>query len=432
MKIVMISGAAPPAEGSHATRVFAFVKALTAQGGDVSVVTVRWPEAMKKSSSLYKRLLDLADVIETDGGLLRRMADAARTPQAVVKNRKRGSRKIRAFIRSLMIPDSFLSWIPSAVRASLRIPVKAGRGLVISSGAPFSSHVVGWLVSVWKRVPLVLDYGDPWVYEPGRPRNRLRLIFELPLERRILSRASAICVTTEETADLYRAKFSGIKAPIYVLPMGYDGSDYAALYATAHVPIAVTEAQRNEYRFVYAGRINDEYRTLRTLQNVLDSPTCEEFRIIFEFYGSEHTRVRSDLSKFVDLGLVKTNANLDHVAYIDALINSDGIVVLGNNNYVQIPGKIAHSLAARRPILYFPNVSRLEDDPSLNLMRRVIKVGLFVIDGPDAFSQCMAFIRSGARVEVDEEELRKLEWGCVGGLLYSIARKSVRSRFCEN
>lgn len=409
MKVLFVTGAAPPAGGSHATRVTAFVENLVSCGHRVTVLSVAWPDEMRRRSSLYGRLKRCAEVLEIDGGLLRRSADAVRQ-RSQKAEKGSGSLTARLFrwgkrvARKIAIPDSFVSWVPQAVRAGIR---SGGRGcdVVASSGAPFSAHIAAWLIARRLGVPLVLDYGDPWVYEPGRPRSMLRRWIEHKLERRILLSASKVSVTTEATRLLYLDRYVEVPDKYSVLPMGYTSSDYSSFDGDY-----LGGARR---RLVYAGRLNEEYRSLIGVKDFLAQAVETGVPFTLEFYGSEEHRVIAELGEFVELGCVQMFPALDHALYIELLCNACCVVVFGNNSEVQIPGKIAQILAAKRPVLYFANMHDLSMDPALALMKGCLQTGLFVFDGESSIGEFLAGLPDSV-VEVNEARLLELEWGVVG------------------
>lgn len=410
MRVLFVTAAAPPAGGSHATRIAALIQALVNSGSEVTLLTVAWPEDMITGSSLYRRLQLSCRIVHVSGGVSRRWADAIR--QGAEREIGRTDRR-RWFSRFLMagrriarlvaIPDSFVGWIPRAAAEGKRLVIE-GCDLVVSSGAPFSSHLAATIIARRAGLPLVLDYGDPWVYEPGRPRQPWRHFVEVALERWVVKASSAVCVTTEATRRLYEERFGLSAGNIHVVPMGFNAEDFA--YDDSR-PV-----RGSVVRFVYAGRINDEYRSLEGPQALISTLQRAGVNFHFDFYGGEDMRLQRELGGLCG-NVVRSFSALDYAAYVDLLRSADYLMVLGNNNLVQIPGKIAHVLAARRPIVYFANVLPLSDDPALQVMRRVLKRGLYVVDGPTGLDELVDALSPEAPV-VDECALRELSWDSIG------------------
>jgi hypothetical protein len=403
-RALVVSPASPPAGGSHATRIAALVEALRVGNFEVDLLTVAWDETQKSGSGQFQRILELATVHEAGGGMLRRTARAVGQMGSHPGWRQRLVQRLRAFTRSQMIPDSYATWIPNAVSLGNRICKNKPFDLIISSGAPFSAHIAAYAISRRAGVPLALDYGDPWVFEPGRPRKGIRLLLERNVERTILNHARVVSVTTKPTIDLYRDRYPDIAAPVILAPMGFDNKDFNR---PLNLP-AFTET-RAPLRLAYTGRINEEYRSVGDLAKCLDGLGTDLPEFCIEFFGSEFGSIRNELRKYQEMGLIKFREPVDHSAYIDILRSYDGLILFGNNNAIQIPGKLADYLAAQNMILYFPNIPDDSEDPTLRLARDVQSQGVFVGRRNGEFAR---FLEACKRRDLkqDKNKLQALEW----------------------
>lgn len=420
-RILLISAAAPPSGGSHATRIAALIEAMVAAAMDVSLVTCKSSEERKTTSAQFRRIASLATVIEVTGGALRASAEAV--TRLGNKRQIFGDvvQRLRTLVRKMAIPDTFIFWVPGAVKYALaHIKNSGGADIVLSSGAPFSSHIAAYLVSRISGVPMALDYGDPWVFEPGRRRRGLRLLLERATEHQILQRARLVSLTTKPTADLYRKTYADIAAKLYVMPMGYNNADFPDQVVDSGPPRAGLD-------FIYAGRINEEYRSISKLSAILDA--CEDYRgphFTLNFYGSEFGTVRRQLSKHENAGRVVFNRHVDHEEYVIKLRNADGLLIFGNNNYIQIPGKIPEYLAAGRPLLYFPNVDRVDLDPTLALIHCIQRSDVFIGQTVADFRLFVASSATRLRPSQQLDRLRELEWGSICGEYCQHVRKICR------
>lgn len=409
--VLLISIATPPTGGSHATRVTAVIEGIAARGIHVSVLTCETPSALTSRSSLYSRIRNVASVFEAKGGFVR---TAATSVGSLSKSRARLAaviQSLRAFVRKRILPDTFVTWIPGAVIEGVKQAKLTPFDIIISSGAPFSSHIAAFIVSKLTGIPLALDYGDPWVYEPGRPRRGIRLFVERELERVILSRSAIVSLTTPQTIDLYRRKYPGLTLNFHLMPMGFDGSDYASSIESEVMGI-------QKLTFVYAGRINEEYRTLDGLIEVLNAQLDNGIGrdVEFVFYGAEFDSIRSALAPYLRSKLVRLEKELEHESYIKVIREADGLIIFGNNSEVQVPGKIAHYLAARRPILYFSNMASLYRDPSYCLLKRVMNSHLYLGNEVVEYFKFRDCCAKKETPRVDESALQSLEWKSICSL----------------
>lgn len=415
---MLISLAAPPSGGSHATRIAALIEECAAEGIEVCLLTAWTPEQDRAKSALFQRVQKHAQVISPSGGVLRTAAVSARSVQQ--PRLAYGIQRVRAAVRKWMMPDTYIGWVPGAVRQGITHIATHGADLIISSGAPFSAHIAGFMISQKAGVPLVLDYGDPWVFEPGRPRKGLRLMIERWLEKTILRKAQLVSVTTNATVSLYQARFPDVDCPYHVFPMGYDEHDYVG-------PLPAPDSRDTPLKIVYAGRINEEYRTIDGLVEVLNIEEALHgaSRVQYQFYGSELGQLQLKLGRYVHSGLVRLENSLDHSDYIDKIRSADGLLVFGNSSKIQIPGKIAHFLAARKPILYLPNMNA-ESDPALELLRLVQRTQVFTGSDADTYAHFIAACRDRIPPELDEAAYRGLEWKAICNRFLSRTRATVQ------
>jgi hypothetical protein len=172
--------------------------------------------------------------------------------------------------------------------------------------------------------------------------------------------------------------------------------------------------------------MNDEYRSFSGVKTLIETVERDGLPLHFEFYGADHARALNTLERFVANGLVDICDNLDHPKYINLLVNADVIIVFGNNNYIQIPGKIAHCVASGRPILYFPNVVDIDSDPSLKLLRQTIRTGLFVVDREFDIVDLIGFIQRGDQVVYWPDGIESLDWKMIGSRFVKIVESSLQ------
>lgn len=406
-KVCVVTLAPPPSGGSHATRIFALVKGLSQKGSNVTLITSEGVDAsLKEASTQYQELKKHSNLIETNGGVMRAAARAVGKASIARRSIAPLVQRIRSIVRRYSFPDTFITWIPGAVVRGVKHIRKHGADVIISSGAPFSAHIASYIISLLSGTKLVLDYGDPWVYEPGRPRRGLRLFLERYLEALILNRAMLISFTTQATIDLYRRKFPGYTGGVHLYPMGYSKSDYENICFDS-------SSVKDKLSFVYAGRVNEEYRSLDGLTKILNTLAENNTTDVeFIFYGAELGGLRKALDPYLKLGLVRLCDNLEHKQYISEITRADGLVIFGNNNYIQIPGKAAHFLAANRPILYFPNVKDIDRDPTYDVLVKYQKSGVYNGDYVNDFYKFKAACVNRELISVPVGSMiDELEWG---------------------
>jgi len=93
--------------------------------------------------------------------------------------------------------------------------------LILSSAWPYTSHSVGYTLKKLFKLPLILEYGDPWAFNVAEGRKGIRFRLDHSLESRILKSAHSLVVTTEETGENYLEHYPFLKEErVYVMPPG--------------------------------------------------------------------------------------------------------------------------------------------------------------------------------------------------------------------
>ncbi|MEO7995312.1 MAG: hypothetical protein ABI743_13020, partial [bacterium] len=135
-------------------------------------------------------------------------------------------RAYAAFTNRFLVPDAKIGWFPLALDAARSIRASAHPRLVIATGPPASTLVIGGAIARQWLVPLVLDYRDPWTtgyYPLDRPAEVAAR--EATLEAQLLQEAALITtVSTGFAAKLKQAVQDSVRlrGKLAVIPNGYD------------------------------------------------------------------------------------------------------------------------------------------------------------------------------------------------------------------
>jgi glycosyltransferase involved in cell wall biosynthesis len=348
MKILMLAPGFSPRSSSTSMRATHLAKYLNKKC-QVTVLTIPIEEVLVQSifdSSLQKKVEDI-DIIRVKTGLIRKI-------QSKFNKEKRGEIKEklkRSKLSSILIPDPYFGWIPRAYYKAIRLVKNKGIDVVISFGYPWSSHIVGYLVSKRFNLKWIADYGDPWNNNPTTELRlyNWRLALDKKLEEFILKEAQAITVTTKETQKLYEENFSFLKGKVFVVPMGYDPDDYRFSYQPMY------KNGEDKLILTYTGRLFSEARdTGPFLKAVSEMKKKYEnkLRIRINLVGDidEETKYQVHQLKISDI--VKIEGWVPFEESIQIMKQSDFLLLFGNKGGIQIPGKFYNYIGAEKPIFY--------------------------------------------------------------------------------
>ncbi len=250
--------------------------------------------------------------------------------------------------KRFFVPDTFIDWLPIGLWEGIKCIKKEKVDAIISSASPYTSHLIGYLLSRTFRLPLILFYQDPWVIEKSVKRGRLRFKIESYVESKIVHSAQLIIFCTESTRESYLKLFHIDRDRTSVVYFGFDPNDF---------DYSVFPTKGSIVNLVYGGRIVPGQRSIAKLLNTLKQ-LPDNFPIHIDIFVKEGYLYYKSLVK--KLGIEKfitVRSPLDHGAFCQYLRRYDYLILLGNADPLQVPSKLYEYIGSRRPIFLIQNNS---------------------------------------------------------------------------
>lgn len=358
-----------PRGASPAIRTVHLVKYMEHVGCRIEVVT--YDEATLTIFSPEDR--GLAGKVPVSVGIYRTGPGPLRA--MLVRRGQVGSGPVTGWRSSLRNPAIHLLWpdphaeaIPLFARRASARCTEFRPDVVLTHAYPFSMHLVGSMLARHVTKPAwIADYGDPWsgggVEELKRPAWRRQ--FDQRAERRVLSKAGAITLTTEATRSLYASIFPEMAPRMMVIPMGYDPEEFR------HVTVSTRpEADKERIWLVHTGRLYREARDpepfLSALDEVIrqDPVRADRLRIFLVGEIDEVTRKRIKTSPASSI--VREVPWVPYAESLRWMLAADELLLFGNKGELQIPGKLYNYIGSGTPILMLCETER---DPGAQLLR---------------------------------------------------------------
>lgn len=362
MKVLVVTAAFAPRGASAAVRTVNLVKYLARAGHSVRVVTYEEKALTLFSpadASLSAKVPSEVQVFRVPAGLLRRRLMRTSTSGGTATAAK--SRLMRNPLVSLLIPDPQVDAVPAFIREGSRLIDADPPDVLVTHGYPFSTHVAGALLK--RRHPgvrWVADYGDPWSGGPlsELPRPRWREWLDYRLESWLLGHADRVTVTTEPTLALYERLFPFLHGRVHLAPMGFDPEDFATIE-----PLSRGESEREEFWLVHTGRLYSEARDPRTFFRALDRLRPEQLRRLrIILVGEAEEGLRREIGDSTAKDVVRFVPWVPVAESIAWMKTADCLLLFGNREGVQVPGKVYQYLGAGKPILL---LSLFDHDPTI-------------------------------------------------------------------
>ena len=246
----------------------------------------------------------------------------------------------------------FLHWIPLSFLASRRIIKKNNIKLIYVSAPPFFTLLLGYLLKFSCKIPLIIEYRDPWSYNPYLKETMTKSIenFYLKMEKSILKSADWIITISEGMKQFLLDNFPETRNKrIRAIPHGINIDDVEKITKRSNIP--------KEIIFTFTGNLyglRDLEPLIRIVSTSHELGKLNNISLninIFGRYDSKHLTSlfkKYDVYKYFHLeGFVPRDVCLEEV------LNSSLALHVGENlNYPTLSFKILEYLSMRKKIVY--------------------------------------------------------------------------------
>ena len=259
-RVLYISYSFPPVGGAGVQRVAKFVKFTQQHGWIPSVLTVANPSVPVKDDSLSRdvpRETVVGRARTWEPGYALKRAVSAGEGAGENANGRTGSRvkrALRALATLLLQPDPQILWAPAAIWEGMRLLREFPHEAIVASAPPFSSFVIGAILSRRTGIPLVLDYRDEWglanQYFENRRADPLSRRIQMAMQQGCIKQASALIATTESSALALKTvrDAAASRAEVTCIYNGFDPDDFVATGPCR-------ERRTDVYRLAYTGTL---------------------------------------------------------------------------------------------------------------------------------------------------------------------------------
>jgi glycosyltransferase involved in cell wall biosynthesis len=253
-------------------------------------------------------------------------------------------------------PDRQCGWYAPAVRRVKQIQDKEIPDVILATGGPWTSFLVGCTLAKSLKRPLVLDYRDPWNGNPYYSFNSQVLVRKAQqAEAQACRFASHVIANTEELRDRLIAEYGNIQNRCTWISNGFDRTVFLAEQLASETVDIVTTS--GGYELCHFGTVYGK-RTPRVLLEAIS----EMFRdgrlkpdaIRLRFVGGWDTTDQECERLAVDLeqhGFLRREPAIPHSLCLAEMKRSSVLLVLQPDSPLQVPAKIYEYVATGRPLL---------------------------------------------------------------------------------
>lgn len=261
----------------------------------------------------------------------------------------------RAIRGNLFIPDSRVGWVRFAFREAKKIIKEQGIDIVITTGPPHSSHLVGLKLKKYFNVIWFADFRDPWTdlyYNKLLYRTKFAQKRDERLERNVLQSADLVLTVGPSMKKHLIQKGEISPEKIHFIYNGYDENDFEGLDVLP---------DPNYFTITHIGVLSPSQPIdpfLKAIRYLIDNnhPVSKflKLRIVGTVSQDLNDEIRSKIPE-VELDFIEYVPKRKAIEYMmtsNLLFNSlpemDGSELL-------ISGKLMEYIAAQKPILCLGN-----------------------------------------------------------------------------
>lgn len=264
---------------------------------------------------------------------------------------------IKSFLRKFFIvilnPDVLVAWSTRIAGHSLVKKHTSDVTHVISSSPPESAHVAAYEIARQTGAKLIIDMRDGWLDETLSKAVDivpLRKNREKKLERKILSAADHIFVTSDEWKGLLNKRLEFTSGKTTILTNAYPENINWEVKKTGEAGDGILLFHTG--RFTGSSKSRKIDILLEILLNSLrDNNIKGKLILLGDLQRSELDTVEEYRDKFRDARWeVKTGKPVPRREMLGKIMGADGLVLL-STSHAAIPGKLFEYIPAGKPLL---------------------------------------------------------------------------------
>jgi glycosyltransferase involved in cell wall biosynthesis len=261
----------------------------------------------------------------------------------------------RAIRGNLFIPDSRVGWVSFALKKAREILTNEEISLIITTGPPHSTHLVGLKLKSEFNITWLADFRDPWTdlyYNRFLYRTRSALNKDKKMEQRVLRGADLVLTVGPSMAQHLIEKGNIDASKVSFIYNGYDETDFKG------VECAVDPAC---FTICFVGMLTESQPITAFLTALkhfysINHSVCKHLK--FRIVGNVSSETIQEIKRVTPellveyIGYVQKKKAISYMLSADLLFNS--LAEMGNSELL-ISGKLMEYIAANKPILCLGN-----------------------------------------------------------------------------
>lgn len=360
LRVLVITYYFPPSGGSGVQRVLKTVKYLPEYGVIPEVLTVADGAYPEYDASLVEEIPPSVAVHRTRSvdpfrlyGALRGKSKQEAVKVGSVREGKGLFERTASWVRAnVFLPDARVGWVPFAKREAVRLLRDKDFDVVLTSGPPHSTHLIGRYLKRKFNIPWVADFRDPWteiIYYDELPMSTVAKRFDRRLEASVLREADHIVTVGPTLAEGLAEKGNKPLSEVSVVYNGYDAEDFLG--------IAPPDLSVESFSLVHVGSLFDSRDPVAlwdALSRLREEDPALSDSLMVRLVGQVGENVQRSIQSRKLGNIVEMTGYVDHDEAVREMVGASVLLLaLGGTPASRdvITGKLFEYLASGRPIL---------------------------------------------------------------------------------
>ena len=252
------------------------------------------------------------------------------------------------------IPDRQVGWMIPAFIAAMRMIREHRPAVLYSSGPPHSSHLTALLAKKFSKVPVVLDFRDPWAHcEWTHGSSTFKDRIAKRFEKLCVQRADMIILNTEALCRQFRNNYApSLHDKFVTITNGYDPELKSRIESLIDNTTAIRDQQPpNEFRMCHAGSVYGE-RSLEPLVAAISILNRRGHHVVLEQIGriADIDKLKQTIAELQAEDYITLTSHRPHDEVMRRMADVDAHVLLQPGTSIQIPGKLFEMMMFGKPI----------------------------------------------------------------------------------
>jgi glycosyltransferase involved in cell wall biosynthesis len=412
-EILYLSYHFPPYSNILSNRATEFSKRLIESGYKIFIVSAK----NNKNATIDRELLKAVDSPLIKNTQVYNLSFSSSGMASSVK-------KI-SFLKELFNIFLFFHWLPLSFVKSSQIIRKNNIRIIYASAPPFFSLVLGYLLKKFFKIPLVVEYRDPWSDNPyvlGNMSEFTKKNYN-KIDKKVLKTSDAIIAISEGLKEYFIETFPSIlqEEQVFVLPNGLD------IDSTLTTDIVFPPT--SEIVFTFTGKLyglRDLKPLIKIVSSVKDLGKLEDVSLKINIFGRYNFEYLSNLiQKYKVTEHFSLHGFISREECLKKISESTLTLHIGENfDYPTISFKVWDYLSMRKKIVYLGRMesftARFLKDNNLGFTIPVNNHDL----GVKKFISLIDRLKSNQiNLEVEPKQLLNYTWGELTQKLIDIFEK---------